>query len=85
MGGAAIFLKKENFKKVGGFDEEIFLYHEDDDLSLRLKNEVGSLMYCPQAKIFHRRKLIFKKSFNSEAKRFSYGQIKSICNEKISD
>lgn len=53
MGGAAIFLKKENFKKVGGFDEEIFLYHEDDDLSLRLKNEVGSLMYCPQAKIFH--------------------------------
>ena len=41
MGGAAIFIKKETFIKVGGFDEKIFLYHEDDDLSLRLKNEIA--------------------------------------------
>ena len=53
MGGAAIFLKKTIFSKVGGFDENIFLYHEDDDLSLRLKNTVGPLMYCPQANVIH--------------------------------
>lgn len=53
MGGAAIFLKKTIFSEVGGFDENIFLYHEDDDLSLRLKNTVGPLMYCPQANVIH--------------------------------
>jgi len=53
MGGAAIFLKKENYLKVGGFDENIFLYHEDDDLSLRFKKEFGPLIYYPKASISH--------------------------------
>ena len=53
MGGAAIFLKKKNFLKVGGFDENIFLYHEDDDLTLRLKKEIGPLIYYPNALITH--------------------------------
>ena len=53
MGGAAIFIKKEVFIRVGGFDERIFLYHEDDDLSLRLKNEIGPLIYCPDTSIIH--------------------------------
>ena len=53
MGGAAIFLKKENFTKIGGFDENIFLYHEDDDLSIRLKNEIGPLIYYPKSKVVH--------------------------------
>ena len=53
MGGAAIFIKKEIFIRVGGFDERIFLYHEDDDLSLRLKNEIGPLIYCPDTSIIH--------------------------------
>ena len=37
LSGAAIFIKKENFLKINGFDERIFLYHEDDDISIRLK------------------------------------------------
>ncbi len=53
MGGAAIFVKKDIFKKVGGFDEKIFLYHEDDDLSLRLKSEIGPLIYSPDISIIH--------------------------------
>ena len=53
MGGAAIFIKKEIFIRIGGFDERIFLYHEDDDLSLRLKNEIGPLIYCPDTSIVH--------------------------------
>ena len=53
MGGAAIFIKKEIFIRIGGFDERIFLYHEDDDLSLRLKNEIGPLIYCPDTSIIH--------------------------------
>ena len=53
MGGAAIFIKKEIFIRVGGFDENIFLFHEDDDLSLRLRAQVGPLVYVPKAKIVH--------------------------------
>ena len=53
LSGAAIFIKKENFLKVSGFDEKIFLYHEDDDISIRLKNEVGPLFYVHNAVIKH--------------------------------
>ena len=53
LSGAAIFIKKENFLKVSGFDEKIFLYHEDDDISIRLKHEIGSLMYVHNSVIKH--------------------------------
>ena len=53
LSGAAIFIKKENFLKINGFDEKIFLYHEDDDISIRLKKEIGPLMYIHNAIITH--------------------------------
>ena len=53
LSGAAIFIKKENFTKINGFDEKIFLYHEDDDISIRLKEEIGPLMYIHNAIITH--------------------------------
>lgn len=50
--GAAIFVAKSVFDSVGGFDEDIFLYYEDDDLSLRLA-ERGPLMHIPGAIVRH--------------------------------
>ncbi len=35
--GAALFCRQEAFAAVGGFDERIFLYHEDDDICLRMR------------------------------------------------
>lgn len=52
LSGAAIFVAKEMFDRVGGFDEDIFLYYEDDDLSLRLA-QYGALMHIPQAIVRH--------------------------------
>ncbi|MEM9426605.1 MAG: glycosyltransferase family 2 protein [Pseudomonadota bacterium] len=52
LSGAAIFVAKEMFDRVGGFDEDIFLYYEDDDLSLRLA-EHGPLMHIPHAVVRH--------------------------------
>jgi len=50
--GSAIFCRRALFEQVGGFDPEIFMYHEDDDLSLRLR-EHGPLMYCHAAQVVH--------------------------------
>lgn len=33
--GAAVLVERDLFLAMGGFDERIFLYHEDDDLALR--------------------------------------------------
>ncbi len=52
LSGAAILVSKKLFDKVGGFDPEIFLYHEDDDLSLRLR-AAGPLYFISDAHIMH--------------------------------
>ena len=51
--GAALLCRAEAFRKVGGFDENIFLYHEDDDLSLRFTRAGYSLIYEPAARVVH--------------------------------
>lgn len=52
LSGAAIFLRKKIFDRIQGFDENIFLYYEDDDLSLRLAKH-GPLMHIHAAVIRH--------------------------------
>ena len=52
LAGSAIFCRRALFEKIGGFDPAIFMYHEDDDLSLRLRGH-GPLMYCHDAQVVH--------------------------------
>ena len=54
LSGAALLVRKSAFIDVGGFDEEIFLYFEDDDLSMRLKSMYGPLMFIKDAKLLHK-------------------------------
>mgnify|MGYP003334644178 CR=1 FL=1 len=51
--GAAFFVRAEKFHKIGGFDENIFLFFEDDDLSLRLSNSPGALKVIHKAIVKH--------------------------------
>jgi GT2 family glycosyltransferase len=53
LSGAALFVRRAAFEQVGGFDPKIFLYHEDDDLSLRLQQQAGPLLFVADAMIQH--------------------------------
>lgn len=51
--GSALIVRRRSFWEVGGFDETIFLYHEDDDLSIRLRQDGGLLLCVPEASAYH--------------------------------
>lgn len=53
LSGAAFFVRAEAFRAVGGFDPQIFLFHEDDDLALRLRSRFGPLMFVRDALVTH--------------------------------
>jgi len=40
------------FRKAGGFSDRFFMYFEDYDLSVRLR-EIGPIAWCPDMKVIH--------------------------------
>jgi GT2 family glycosyltransferase len=51
--GAALFVRADSFKAINGFDPDIFLFFEDDDLSLRLLVGNAQLMLINDAVVYH--------------------------------
>ncbi len=51
--GAAFAMRREIYEKLGGFDEKIFMYAEDVDLSWRLRSFGYKIKYVPKAVIMH--------------------------------
>ena len=51
--GAALFIKKAYWNKVGGFDADFFAHMEEIDLCWRLKNLGYKIMYCPSSTVYH--------------------------------
>lgn len=51
--GACIFIRRKHFEQIGGFDQNIFLFHEDDDLSLRLRQAGIELRLAAGAVVDH--------------------------------
>ncbi|MCL6087038.1 MAG: glycosyltransferase [Actinobacteria bacterium] len=51
--GSFIFIKKEVFHLIGGFDEDYFMYSEDTDLCLRLNRKGYKNYYFSDYKIMH--------------------------------
>jgi GT2 family glycosyltransferase len=54
LSGTAILLPVNVIKQVGMFDKEYFLFYEDMDLSIRIKNAGYKLAVVTSAKIFHK-------------------------------
>jgi len=51
--GAAMFIRADVFKTLGGFDERFFLYHEEIDFAHRLRDAGLRLVYLPQCVAVH--------------------------------
>ncbi len=51
--GAFFLTRKSVLEKVGLFDEDYFMYAEDIDLCLRIKEKGFRVMYVPEVKILH--------------------------------
>lgn len=53
VSGAAFAIRKSALEACGGFDEEIFMYVEDVDLSWRLRSMGYKLIYTPDVRVNH--------------------------------
>lgn len=51
--GACISVKREVLEKIGGFDEDYFIWYEDVDWCFRMKKAGWKLYYLPDAEIAH--------------------------------
>lgn len=51
--GGAFVIRASLFREIGGFDERIFLYFEDDDLSLRLLDRGEPMILVHDARAVH--------------------------------
>jgi N-acetylglucosaminyl-diphospho-decaprenol L-rhamnosyltransferase len=55
VSGACMLMKRDLFLGMGGFDEHIFLFYEDDDLCRRMMDAGHAVIFCPEAKALHLR------------------------------
>jgi GT2 family glycosyltransferase len=52
LSGGCFAVRREAFERLGGFDERLFMYCEDVDLSYKLKR-YGRLVHCADARVDH--------------------------------
>jgi GT2 family glycosyltransferase len=52
--GACVLISREVLETIGMFDENLFLYFEDTDLSVRAQRKGFQILFCPEAVIWHK-------------------------------
>ncbi len=53
VSGAALLIRRATLAAVGGFDRNLFLYKEDEDLCLRVRRAGGHVIYQPAVVVRH--------------------------------
>jgi GT2 family glycosyltransferase len=60
--GCVFFVRLSVFSEIGLFDESLFCYCEDDDLSRRIISKGYKMWYLPEAKAFHKHRNVCAES-----------------------
>ncbi|MEI6048621.1 MAG: glycosyltransferase family 2 protein [Bacteroidota bacterium] len=53
ISGSVVLMQREIFQKLGGFDEDFWMYFEDVDLCRRVRNIPGKIAFCSNITIEH--------------------------------
>lgn len=53
ISGSVVLIRNDTFKKVGGFDEDFWMYYEDVDLCRRIRNMGGEIAFLRNVAIEH--------------------------------
>jgi hypothetical protein len=72
VSGSFMMIKKEVYEKVGGFDEQFFMYGEDLDLCYRVQKAGDKVYYVHNTQIIHYKGESTKRSNLDETKLFYY-------------
>lgn len=51
--GVSVMMLRDLFIKLGGFDEHMFMYYEDSDLSIRIKKAGYDIYFQPKSELSH--------------------------------
>ncbi len=85
--GAAAMVRREAFVKVGMFDEKIFMYAEDVDLSWRFRASGFKLKYVPKSIVHHytyenagqvKPNQFYNSTYNNLMLRYKFGNLRDI-------
>lgn len=84
LSGAFFFAEKEKFVNIGLFDENIFMYNEESDISNRINLNKFKIRFLPQKSYIHLldERPINPNAFHSEMKSLKYYIKKYDINEK---
>lgn len=82
VSGAVFLIRKSTFEEIGGFDENFFLYKEEEDLCLRIRRQdrKSKILYYPEVSICHigsvvaKKSKFFKKSYKYFLKKHTFGK-----------
>ncbi|MGZ4186836.1 MAG: glycosyltransferase family 2 protein [Solirubrobacteraceae bacterium] len=64
--GCALVARTDTLRRLGPFDDRIFLYYEDLDLALRAGEHGVQTWFCPSARVLHHRAHSSEKEFGGE-------------------
>lgn len=53
ISGANLFISRQLYRAIGGFDRRFFLYCEEEDLAMRVKAQGRNVYFVPQAQVRH--------------------------------
>lgn len=70
---AGMFIRKDVFEKIGGFDEDYFIFLEETDLGWRCWLTGHEVVFCPRSVVYHyfsASKEVFDPEFNNYLVRF---------------